>query len=201
MAKIENSRLTQKRIQNALLELLLEYKIEDITVKQISERSYTSRVNFYNYFVDKYDVLVSLENEFLVTFKAILTENSGYLVDYRNLSDNELHEKLYENALKNMQHFKAHQLLIKTAQHDNASSTFMSRLYEMYQKHFQNALPNMLYADKSKFEIDNAVTFITKGVASILDNWIADDFQKSPESIAKIMIDLILTSLRFINNS
>ena len=44
---------TKKNLKNTLLELLNEKAFEQITVKEICERSATSRITFYTHFADK----------------------------------------------------------------------------------------------------------------------------------------------------
>lgn len=51
---------TKKGLQEALQELLGEMSFDKISVSQICERAATSRVTFYTYYNDKYDLLSDL---------------------------------------------------------------------------------------------------------------------------------------------
>ncbi|MBE6783562.1 MAG: TetR family transcriptional regulator [Ruminococcaceae bacterium] len=58
---------TKKNLKNTLLELLDEKSFEQITVKEICERSATSRITFYTHFADKYELLDSIFQEYLAS--------------------------------------------------------------------------------------------------------------------------------------
>ena len=58
---------TKKNLKNTLLELLNEKAFEQITVKEICERSVTSRITFYTHFADKYELLDSIFQEYLAS--------------------------------------------------------------------------------------------------------------------------------------
>ncbi len=56
---------TKRNLKNTLVELLNEKTFEQITVKEICERSQTSRITFYTHFADKYELLDSIFQEYL----------------------------------------------------------------------------------------------------------------------------------------
>ncbi len=58
---------TKRNLKNTLLELLNEKMFEQITVKEICERSSTSRITFYTHFADKYELLDSIFQEYLAS--------------------------------------------------------------------------------------------------------------------------------------
>lgn len=58
---------TKKNLKNTLLELLSEKNFEQITVKEICERSSTSRITFYTHYADKYELLDSIFQEYLAS--------------------------------------------------------------------------------------------------------------------------------------
>lgn len=56
---------TKRNLKNTLIELLNEKTFEQVTVKEICERSQTSRITFYTHFADKYELLDSIFQEYL----------------------------------------------------------------------------------------------------------------------------------------
>ncbi|MBP3330201.1 MAG: TetR/AcrR family transcriptional regulator [Clostridia bacterium] len=58
---------TKKNLKNTLLELLDEKSFEQVTVKEICERSATSRITFYTHFADKYELLDSIFQEYIAS--------------------------------------------------------------------------------------------------------------------------------------
>lgn len=58
---------TKRNLKNVLIELLMEKPFEQITVKEICERSSTSRITFYTHYADKYELLDSIFQEYLAS--------------------------------------------------------------------------------------------------------------------------------------
>ena len=48
---------TQKNLKNTLRQMILEKPFEKISVTEICKRANTSRITFYTYYSDKYDLL------------------------------------------------------------------------------------------------------------------------------------------------
>ena len=60
-----------KIIHNTIT-LLEEYPFESITIKMICAYSQVNRSTFYDYFLDKYDLLHSIQNYHLQKYKRLL---------------------------------------------------------------------------------------------------------------------------------
>ncbi len=58
---------TKKNLKCTLLELLDEKMFEQITVKEICEKSQTSRITFYTHYADKYELLDAVFQEYLAS--------------------------------------------------------------------------------------------------------------------------------------
>lgn len=65
---------TIRSIRNALLELLRDKEFDRITVKEICERAEISRITFYNYFKDKYDLMNDM-------FQLLETKSTAYFLE------------------------------------------------------------------------------------------------------------------------
>ncbi len=59
---------TKGIIKDAFFELYEENKIEKISIKDITRNARINRSTFYLYYRDIYDLLESIENEFLIDF-------------------------------------------------------------------------------------------------------------------------------------
>ncbi len=58
---------TKRNLKNVLIDLLEEKTFEQITVKEICEKSSTSRITFYTHYADKYELLDSIFQEYLAS--------------------------------------------------------------------------------------------------------------------------------------
>ena len=80
----EITEATRKDFVRAFCDLFQERPIEKITVKEISARAGYSRVTFYHYFQDPYDLLKQIEEEFIRNFTTAISSN----VEANRLLDN-----------------------------------------------------------------------------------------------------------------
>ncbi len=68
----ERAQRTQERLGGALVELILEKPINDITVQEVLDRASVGRSTFYLHFRDKNDLLLSQLETFLATMSTVL---------------------------------------------------------------------------------------------------------------------------------
>lgn len=84
----ERIRRTHQRLGSALVELISERPIDDITVQEVLDRASVGRSTFYVHFRDKNDLLLSQLEMFLETMSTFLTqrkENSHRIVPVREM--------------------------------------------------------------------------------------------------------------------
>ena len=67
MSKIKDRRIakSEKAIQTAFLEMLLDVGFDAITVKEMTEKADISRKTFYLHYLDKYDLLNGIVDEMI----------------------------------------------------------------------------------------------------------------------------------------
>ena len=66
---------TQKAIKNALVELMSEKDISQITVKELAQRADINRKTFYTHYTSIYDVSGEIENEMIQNLKRLIQES------------------------------------------------------------------------------------------------------------------------------
>ena len=70
MKHAESSAATKAVLVKSFCQLYEQLPLEKVTVKEISEKAGVSRVTFYNYFSDPYQLVEELEDEIIETFIA-----------------------------------------------------------------------------------------------------------------------------------
>lgn len=79
MEKDYRVRVTKMLIRKEFTELLKKKPIQEITVREICERTGINRSTFYNHYQDVYDLLEQIENEMLgelaENLKNVVSEN------------------------------------------------------------------------------------------------------------------------------
>jgi AcrR family transcriptional regulator len=69
----ERIRRTQERLGNALIALILEKPIDELTVQEVLDLAHVGRSTFYLHFRDKEDLLLSQLERFLETMSTVLS--------------------------------------------------------------------------------------------------------------------------------
>jgi AcrR family transcriptional regulator len=118
-------RRTDKLIQEALVELIIEKGFDTITVGEIAERAMVNRATFYRHYEDKYDLVEKIFAQALDEFVAAVGPPRNILpkIDPRNAS--EQWEKLFD-------HFAEHKRLYQAMLGRNGSPWFANRMRDQF---------------------------------------------------------------------
>lgn len=175
----EITEATKKDFICAFCEYYKERPIEKITVKEISEKAGYSRVTFYNYFKDPYDLLNQMEEEFILRFaKAIgnnieqnrLLDNFLYTFD-KLINENEMYSQILLNNPYNLQ--------------------FSKRLQDIF---VPLAMKNFKIAPDNKKAI-YAFEFYIHGVVSMITRWLKNERDLSIEELGSIIKGILKEGL------
>ena len=175
----EITEATKKDFIYAFCEYYKERPIEKITVKEISEKAGYSRVTFYNYFKDPYDLLNQIEEEFILRFTKAIGDN----IEQNRLLDNFLYtfhkliteNEMYSNVLLN----------------NSYNVAFTKRLQDIF-------IP--LAMKTFKLSPDNkkalyAFEFYIPGVISMITSWINNERDIPIEELGSIIKGILQDGL------
>jgi len=167
----EITEATRKDFIHAFCECFQDRPIEKITVKEISEKAGYSRVTFYNYFKDPYDLLSQIEEEFASNFINAIHDN----VEQNRLLDNFLYtfDKLItENEVYS-------RILLNPSYNPRFAQRVQERAIPVILKTFQIPEDN-----KKAFY---AFEFYTPGIISMITSWIKNQRDLSIEELGSII--------------
>lgn len=160
-------------IKEALTNLLLVKKYNDIRVNDITKKAGVSRGTFYQHFLDKDDLANEIGLETTTKFQEILS--GGNLDNYKKVM-----EVLIE-IKKDYKHFKA----IYSAQHLNFSKIVQELMENIISKNI--TLRNRIFRQS---DINNPIILkvFSASFERILSVWIEHDFVEPPEKIAEVIM-------------
>ncbi len=175
----EITEATRKDFIYAFCECYKESPIEKITVKEISEKAGYSRVTFYNYFKDPYDLLNQIEEEFISNFTKAIHNNieknrflDNFLYTFDELiNQNELYSQILLNNSYNLQ--------------------FSKRLQDIV---IPLALKNFKISQDNKKAI-YAFEFYIQGVVSMITSWMKNEKDMSIEELGSIIKGILKDGL------
>ncbi len=165
------TKYTKQLIKETFLNLLEKKDMNAITVKELCEIADLNRGTFYRYYLDIYDLLKQIEQEFIDEIKNSppierIEEHSIYSFTKGILS-------IFENNKK----------LVKILFNTDRNIYFLNEVLEVAYDKCMNRWEN-LNPDIAGEEVENAVVFIFNGALGVINNWVKNDFSSSSEDIA-----------------
>ena len=179
-------RRTQAALRQSLTALLSEKGLREITVKELTERADVNRGTFYTYYQDIYDMVQQLEDELFEEFEAVI---SAYPVATMHGG-----EDIYR-ILRDVLAFLRRNADFCTILIGNGKdSSFIERLKALvYEK--VDAEWGQLYQFPTPRMRAVTMAFLVGGVIGMIQAWIANGWQETPEELAGIASQLIVRGL------
>lgn len=165
---------TKKIIKSTFIELLEQKDIKKITVSEVCKIADINRATFYRYYLDVYDLLDKIENDFIEELKMALNNKTKYTVS-------SFSSDLLKVFLDNKE-------LVKTLFNTNSIyflNGFLEIAYQKCKEKWELDVPNI-----SQENIEYAATFIFNGALGIINYWVKNDFDKSVDYISNIIEQL-----------
>ena len=165
---------TKKIIRDTFINLLLEKDIKKITVSEICKLSDINRATFYRYYLDVYDLLDKIEDDFVNELKEAVPSNTNN--DY---SVSSFTKDLLKVFLSNKELVK---ILFNTNNNVYFLNDILELAYDKCKQKWQNDLPNL-----SDEDIEYASVFIFNGALGVVNYWVKNDFDKDVDEVAEII--------------
>lgn len=167
---------TKKVIKETFLDLIKEKDIKKITVSEICNIADINRATFYRYYLDVYDLLDKIEEEFVSELK---TASNNIESEYSVASFTSV---LLNVFLDNKNLVK---ILFSTKNITNLLNEVLEIAYIKCKEKWENDLPNL-----DDEEIEYASLFIFNGALGVINFWVQNDFDKEIDEISHIIEQL-----------
>lgn len=173
---------TKKLIKRTMIELMQEKEVQNITVTDICNRADLNRGTFYTYHQDVFSLVSEIENEILDEVTKILDNAAQSRLGNSKIKERNLMVRQI------LECFSRHRDVIKIVFGDRGYITFQQKLKSLFITKFSQiiGMSNTVFEDHDGY----LAVYITSGMIGIIQEWIQTGFQKSPEEIANIMMDI-----------
>ena len=179
-------RKTKRALRLGLAELLAEKSIQNITVKELSDRVEINRSTFYANFTDIYDLYHKTEDIVIQEISDIFLENYAS-------NPQAFFEILFKYVYDNKQ-------ICSMFFGRNVSPSFFSRLTNLLKEaRLACWQDNYSIADISE-ELEYYAHFYLSGGLATLDKWVDGNFEYSAEKLVDIFADMETTFGNFIKS-
>lgn len=180
---------TKKNLMESFWSIYSHKKIEQITVKEISEKAGYNRGTFYEYFVDVYDVLELIENALIPGVDELPPiENPASDIGIIQL---DMFMKLYE---KNNSYYA---VLLG----ENGDPAFASKLKKAVKPIIRESFK---LNDISSIETDYILEYILSAMIGIMGYWFNENKSLPAEKLISLIYDLmdgtIMSKMRRVHN-
>lgn len=171
---------TKNIIKTTFLKKLEEKEINKITVSEICKEADVNRATFYRYYLDVYDLLVSIEAEFVDNLRLIFKEENYTVYSFAL--------KVLNIFLENKQILK---VIFKSRSNINFMQEFLETAYEKCQNKWKSIDSNL-----NDEQIELGAIYIFNGSLGIINYWVQNDFTSKPEDIAEIISELSYNGIK-----
>ena len=174
-------RKTKQVLRQSFASLLAEKPLEDITVKELTERADINRGTFYCHYKDIYDLKDQIERELFDEFVAVI---DGYGVD--NLR-REL-RSVMTDVFSFLQRNKEFGTIISAYKTDSLFFAWVrSEIFRRGLSEWQR-----IYGFQDSIQWDYYLDFVVAGCVTMLQSWIQKGMRESPEEMGALSERFIL---------
>ena len=178
-------RKTKKQLRQGLTELLEEKSAKDITVRELSDLVDINRGTFYLHYKDIFDMIEQIELEMFNDFYNVLAKHTLKSLNGKPLP-----------MLIDVFRFVAeYSDMCKVLIGKNGDITFVNRLKDLVKVRCLNDWMKIFNTEKSQ-NFEYFYSFIVSGCIGLLQNWLENGLTESPEQMASLAEQMILTGIK-----
>lgn len=167
--------MTKTLLKESLLELLKEKPLPKITIKEICENADVNRSTFYLHYVDQFALCDEIENDSVEKINTCLAKVS-------------MENNRVEGLIEFLSYMKSNGELFKILMRPDFNNSFRVRFSEVAVKRLAELDYHNNVSNEDK---DYIFRFMFMGVLGMLEKWIKDDFDQSPDELAAFILSLM----------
>lgn len=173
-------RKTCRQLRECLITLLKEKKVQDITVRELTDMADLNRGTFYLHYKDVFDLLEKTEAELQEDFNQLVCKHDAVDLKQRpSVIFNEIYSLVYDNAD-----------LIEILLGENGDLNFVNRLKQLIR---EKCLKDWMEVFRSgnAAAFDAFFSFIVSGCIGLVQYWLQTGLKETPEQMAKLTEHII----------
>ncbi len=175
---------TRARIKRALTGLIVTKGFDALTVSDITRHAEINRGTFYLHYIDKFDLLQTLEDELIDQMKSILITE-----DYAENVHSAIDMFPYPVLLKCLKLVRADFEFVAAIAGKGGDPEFAAKLNNIINGLLDQSMRltgGSIQCDKFSYEYARALT--TSHVTTIINLWLERGGEESPEEVARMIV-------------
>lgn len=185
---VEKNKKTKALIQQAFLHMLTSKTFEAVTVGDIAKQAGINRGTFYLHYLDKFDLLDQIETHLFETLGTHIDElhaNSSGTLTFEHGQ-----EQLASALFRSIQ---VQAPILKIFLSNRGRAGFHMRFRDAFaEKVRYHLLQNDSIRRYLHVPLDYFLSFITSAFLGLIEQWVQNDFDKTPEQMTELYIDIIV---------
>ncbi|WHX49057.1 TetR/AcrR family transcriptional regulator C-terminal domain-containing protein [Paenibacillus woosongensis] len=184
---IEKSKKTKQLIQNSFIQILEKKSFESITIGDITKHAGINRGTFYSHYMDKFDLLGKIEQQLFADFGNHIDQLQSRYISIQ------LFEKDQEQIASTLFSFIKMQLpTLKIFFSDHGRAGFHLRFRAAFTEKVRvNLEKNESFTANLTVPMDYFLSFITSAFLGLIEQWIQNGLDKTPQEMTRLYIDII----------
>lgn len=175
-------RMTKRLLKESLIQLLNEKSIGKITISEICEIADINRSTFYAHYGDQFDLLKSIEDEYITMVMKDLI--------YPKPTEQDMNA--FVSQL--LQFFVDNKAISRILFSDRGDINFVKTILELLYKELVEAIISQEKIDKVTVQF--TLSYVISGSAGIVQHWAQNDFTAPPTVVAGILTNLAISSIQ-----
>lgn len=180
-------RKTRMQLRHCLAALLKEKKIQEITVREITEMADLNRGTFYLHYKDVFDLLDQIEKELLAGLEAALQKYQA----------EELQKKPSLVFADVFQYTRDNADMVQILLGENGDLNFVNQVKELVREKCLKDWLELFQLENSRI-FDAYYAFIVSGCLGLVTYWLENDMKESPQELARICEEIMVRGIQIL---
>ena len=171
---------TKMLLQNALVDLMLEKAVGKISVKELTQKADVNRSTFYLHYLDIYDMLEQMENEFVETIQ-------GFFHDFFTPLPTSMPLTLFVNISEWLEQDKEYYVKL-------LRGSASGYIFEELESRIRDEVLTLLYLiflDEESLDLRTRVNFTVSGTVGVLRMWVMEGGNISLVELSETIDDIL----------
>lgn len=178
-------RKTRKLLRQSLFQLMEHKRVQDITVREITELSDLNRGTFYIHYKDVFDMVEQIERELFEDFNQV----------FENFTPDMAHNDPLPLFIELFRYLKENADVARVLIGPHGDVAFLNRLKTLVRERCLAAW-QQLFAFSGESNFDYFYAFIASGFVGLIDRWYQQDMPEEPEAMALTAVKMVTGCMR-----
>lgn len=178
-------RRTRELLTNALITLLEEKNLHEISVKELCDMADINRGTFYLHYKDINDMVEQMENTILTQYEELLAKYAPA----------DLAEDPYDILYNLILFTNTHKDLFKTLLRPGGDISFLVKIKSLFQRTYLEVWDSTQSAT-NRAQIEYSYDFLAGGFVGMIEAWLFSEHPETPEEMARLSSNIMTAGFR-----